>query len=256
MEAANRAKSALEKVNEDIAKLEQEVSGISKQTEDLTSQLKALEIAPAAEIKDMDNYAGQKAKLTAEAADIQNEIDSLDMSSAARRKALRDALADADKELSKLSGELSKKTALEYANKRMTELREQAAAASDKLNKVDQMLFLCEEFMRYKAKFIEESINRRFALVRFRLFKNQINGGLEDCCDVTVGGVPYATGLNSGAKVNAGIDIINTLSRHYSAQVPLFVDNAESVTRLEHADTQVIRLIVSENDKELRCELQ
>ena len=256
VEAANRAKSALEKVNEDIAKLEQEVSGISKQTEDLTSQLKALEIAPAAEIKDMDNYAGQKAKLTAEAADIQNEIDSLDMSSAARRKALRDALADADKELSKLSGELSKKTALEYANKRMTELREQAAAASDELNKVDQMLFLCEEFMRYKAKFIEESINRRFSLVRFRLFKEQINGGLEDCCDVTVGGVPYSTGLNSGAKVNACIDIINTLSRHYNAQVPLFVDNAESVTRLEHSDTQVIRLIVSENDKELRCDFQ
>ena len=90
----------------------------------------------------------------------------------------------------------------------------------------------------------------------FRSFKEQINGGLEDCCDVTVGGVPYSTGLNSGAKVNAGIDIINTLSRHYNAQVPLFVDNAESVTRLEHSDTQVIRLIVSENDKELSCDFQ
>lgn len=256
VDTANRAKKVLEGVRDDITKLEQESARNQKQAEDLTSQLQALENEPAAEIKDMDNYAGQKAKLTAEAADIQNEIDSLDMSSAARRKMLRDALADADRELSKLSGELSKKASLEYANKRMAELREQAATASDELNKVDQMLFLCEEFMRYKAKFIEESINRRFALVRFRLFKNQINGGLEDCCDVTVGGVPYATGLNSGAKVNAGIDIINTLSRHYSAQAPLFVDNAESVTRLEHADTQVIRLIVSENDKELRCELQ
>lgn len=137
----------------------------------------------------------------------------------------------------------------------MEELRAQAAAASDELNRVDGMLFLCEEFMRYKAKFIEESINRRFSLVRFRLFREQINGGLEDCCDVTVDGIPYATGLNNGAKVNAGIDIINTLSRHYSAQVPLFVDNAESVTQLTQADTQVIRLVVSESDKELRCEL-
>ena len=93
------------------------------------------------------------------------------------------------------------------------------------------------------------------SLVRFRLFKEQINGGLEDCCDVTVNGIPYATGLNSGAKVNAGIDIINTLSRHYGAQVPLFVDNAESVTQLAQADTQVIRLVVSEADKKLRCEL-
>ena len=73
---------------------------------------------------------------------------------------------------------------------------------------------------------------------------------------MTVNGVPYSTGLNSGAKVNAGIDIINTLTRHYGAEVPLFVDNAESVTRLAHADTQVIRLVVSETDKELRCELK
>jgi len=34
------------------------------------------------------------------------------------------------------------------------------------------------------------------------------------------------------------------------------VDNAERVTQLAQADTQVIRLVVSENDKELRCELQ
>ena len=123
-------------------------------------------------------------------------------------------------------------------------------------SKLDGILFLCEEFTRYKVKFIEESINRRFSMVRFRLFREQINGGLEDCCDVTVDGVPFGEGLNTGARFNAGIDIINTLSRHYGAQVPLFVDNAESVTPLAQADTQVIRLVVSENDKELRCELQ
>lgn len=255
VEAANRAKAALKGVQEDIAKLERESAESQKQVEKLTTRLQQIESTPKVEITDMDGYAVQRAELEAQAADIQGKLDGMDKQSAARRKILRDALADADRELERLSGELSKKTALEYANKRMEELRTQAAAASDELNKLDGMLYLCEEFTRYKAKFIEESINRRFSLVRFRLFREQINGGLEDCCDVTVNGVPYATGLNSGAKVNAGIDIINTLSRHYGAQVPLFVDNAESVTQLAQADTQVIRLVVSENDKELRCEL-
>lgn len=255
VDAANRAKAALAKVQEDIAKLEQEAAGNAKQAEELTARLRELETAPAVEITDMPGYTGQKSALETQALELQNQIDALNMRSAEQRKTLRDALAGADKELGRLSGELSKKTALEYANKRMAELRAQAAAASDELNQVDRILFLCDEFMRYKAKFIEESINRRFSLVRFRLFKEQINGGLEDCCDVTVNGVVYSTNLNSGAKVNAGIDIINTLSRHYSAQVPLFVDNAESVTRLEQTETQVIRLIVSENDKELRFEL-
>lgn len=254
--AANRAKEALKGVQDDITKLEQEAAESQKQAEELNSRLQQLESTPKAEITDMDTYAVQKAELEAQAAEIQGKLVGLDKQSAARRKVLRDALADADRELDRLSGELAKKAALEYSSGRMAELRAQAAAASNELDQLDRMLNLCEEFMRYKARFIEESINRRFSLVRFRLFKEQINGGLEDCCDVTVDGIPYATGLNSGARVNAGIDIINTLSRHYDAQVPLFVDNAESVTQLEQADTQVIRLVVSENDKELRCELR
>ena len=254
--SANQAKAAMENIQKDIDRLERESVEDAKRAESLACQLQALENAPKPEIMDMDGYAVRKSELEAQAADIQRELTSLDMSSAARRKALREKLSGIDGELNRLSGELAKKAALEYASKRMDELRAQAAAASAELNQLDGMLFLCDEFVRYKVKFIEESINRRFSLVRFRLFKEQINGGLEDCCDVTVDGIPYATGLNSGAKVNAGIDIINTLSRHYGVQVPLFVDNAESVTQLAQADTQVIRLVVSETDKGLRCELK
>jgi len=256
VQEANRAKDALSGVTVDIARLERESAEEQKRLEDLTNRLRQLESAPKAEITDLDGYAARKAELETRAAELKEKLDGLDKQSAARRKVLQDALFDADGELSRLTGELAKKTALDYAHNRMEELRSQAAAASEELNQLDGMLYLCEEFTRYKAKFIEESINRRFSLVRFRLFREQINGGLDDCCDVTVNGVPYATGLNSGAKVNAGIDIINTLSRHYGAQVPLFIDNAESVTGLAQADTQVIRLVVSEADKELRCELK
>ena len=49
-----------------------------------------------------------------------------------------------------------------------------------------------------------------------------------------------------------GIDIINTLSRHYGVTVPLFIDNAEAVKKLLDCNAQVIRLVVSEMDKELR----
>ena len=121
---------------------------------------------------------------------------------------------------------------------------------------MDGMLFLCDEFTRYKVKFIEESINRRFSLVRFRLFKEQINGGLEECCDVLVKGSAVGDNLNTGAEFQAGVDIINTLSRCYGIYVPLFIDGCESVTGPLGADTQTIRLVVSENDKELRCELK
>lgn len=256
VDAANRAKAALEGIREEIAKLERESAGSRKQREELAARLRQLERGPKAQVTDMEDYAVRKAELEAQAAAIHVGLEGLETETAACVQACRSALAEADEELDRLSGQLAKKAALEYARGRMEELRAQAAASAAALNSIDKMLFLCEEFLRYKAEFVEDSVNRRFSLVRFRLFREQINGGLEDCCDVTVNGVPYSSGLNNGARVNAGIDIINALSRHCGVHAPLFIDNAESVSRLERADTQAIRLVVSEHDKELRCELQ
>ena len=135
--------------------------------------------------------------------------------------------------------------------KRVEELREDAKNAAKALEAIENVLFLIDEYSRYKTKFVEDSINSLFRIARFRLFREQANGGVEDRCDVVYEGVPYIN-VNNGAKINVGIDIINTLSKSYGVTVPLFVDNAESVTKIESSDTQIIRLVVSENDKELR----
>ena len=66
--------------------------------------------------------------------------------------------------------------------------------------------------------------------------------------------VPY-TFANNAARINAGLEIIATLSDHWGIKMPVFIDNAESVTHLTEADTQTIRLVVSEPDKKLRLEL-
>ena len=72
--------------------------------------------------------------------------------------------------------------------------------------------------------------------------------------------IPCESGLveyekaNNAAKINAGIEIINVLSEHFGLHLPVFVDNAESVTELYSCDSQVIRLIESEGDKKLRTE--
>lgn len=83
----------------------------------------------------------------------------------------------------------------------------------------------------------------------------QKNGGIKNCCEATVSGVSYGTNLNSAAKLNAGLDIISALSKASGVQLPVWVDNAESVTDLLPVDTQVIRLAVSATDKTLRVAL-
>ena len=153
--------------------------------------------------------------------------------------------------LREVQGTISKESLLEYSRKRIEELKTDAQNAAAVLEAVEQMLYLIDEFTRYKTRFVEDSINGMFRIARFRLFREQANGGIEDRCDVVHEGVPYLN-VNNGMKINLGIDIINTLSAAYGVKVPLFIDNAESVTRLEACGSQMIRLVVSENDKELR----
>jgi len=103
---------------------------------------------------------------------------------------------------------------------------------------------------------LESKINSRFKLARFKLFEQQINGGLSECCETLYNGVPYSGGLNNGARINVGLDIINTLSEHYNFRAPIFIDNKEAITKLIETDSQVISLLVSEPDKKLRVEVE
>lgn len=204
-------------------------------------------------IADMDGYADRKEAATRWISNIKCELDSLREDAAKAGSELRRRISEVNAEIKKASEAAGKRGAYEYAKSRIAELREDARAASDNLAKLDRLLFLMDEYSRYKAGFVEQGINNLFRIARFRLFREQANGGVEDRCDVVYDGVPYL-GLNNGMKINVGMDIINTLSRAYGVSVPLFVDNAESVTCLEKTDCQVVRLVVSENDKELRIE--
>jgi hypothetical protein len=103
---------------------------------------------------------------------------------------------------------------------------------------------------------LTEKINSKFALVRFKLFETLVNGALSETCVCTVAGVPFEGALNHGARVNAGLEIINTLARHFGFAPPVVIDNSESVTSLLPTVGQQIRLVVSAADKSLRIESQ
>lgn len=145
---------------------------------------------------------------------------------------------------------------LENNNKKMetriTELMEEEKKLSQLIAQLEGQEFLCEEFIKTKVELLESGINSEFKNVTFKLFDIQVNGGLNECCEALIDGVPF-NNANNAAQINAGLDIINTLSRHYEVEVPLFVDNRESINNLIATDSQVINLIVS-LDKTLKIE--
>ena len=139
---------------------------------------------------------------------------------------------------------------------RIEELQEEQREVGQKVADQEHMLYLLDQFVMEKMQCISELINSKFDTVSWKLFDIQINGGVKECCECTVNGVPYSA-LNSGHRIVAGLDIIRSLSQLYEASAPIFIDNAESINEfnLPDMDAQMICLSVSE-DRELKAEVE
>lgn len=137
---------------------------------------------------------------------------------------------------------------------RKEELIEEEKTLSARYGELENQLYLLEEFVRTKVAMLTGRINELFDFVEFKLFEDQINGGLKEVCEPLVDGVPFSNGLNSAARINAGLDIINSLSRLKGVSAPIFIDNSESITKLIKTEAQTIQLIVAEGQNELKIE--
>lgn len=251
---AESQKQFLAQTQERITALQEEISTADEQVEEARCALeyaRNVQIVPV----DMEGYEAQKSALEARIGAMEQELNTIFSGSYETRQHLQLELAEVNAQIRENMAICGKESALQYARERIFQLREEAKNAAACLEAIEKMLYMIETYTRYKTRVVEESVNKLFRIASFRMFREQANGGLEERCDVVVNGVPYSS-LNNGMKVNAGIDIINALSRYHGVSVPLFVDNAESVTKLECADTQVIRLVVSAEDKKLRCEYE
>ena len=168
---------------------------------------------------------------------------------------LQDEKKEMESELDSVKGILAKASMNVDIDERIAELQDEKKEIGQKVANQEQILYLLEEFIRFKLNKISESINSHFDTVNFKLFEMQLNGGMRDCCECTVNGVPYST-LNSGHRIVAGLDIIRSLSKMYGVECPIFIDNAESLNEFNvpDMDAQLILLSVSD-DKKLEVEV-
>ncbi len=162
-------------------------------------------------------------------------------------------IADLDAEVANTESAISKLEQRQKAEKRIEELEAEQKALAGEYEEMERQLYLCDEFTRRKVSMLEKQINSEFGLAEFKLFRVLVNGGLEECCETTFEGVPWSD-LNNGARINVGLDIIDTLSRHHGFRAPIWIDNAEAVTHITSTQAQQIHLVVSESDEALRVE--
>ncbi len=269
----NRTKSEdLEKVNKDgksknarVKELNNEIETIDKEILKIQSQLREKETF----LKGVKEQLEQLESTVTDVLDNPTYVEKLKekQSLEGQIKAIRE---DANKQIQSVQMEILNKKEqrdqiqnkigqlanIDAQNKRIEELMQEERNLAAEFEELEGNLYLTEEFIRLKVTMLEERINSKFKYARFKLFETQVNGGLQEVCETTYLGVPYSSGLNNAARINVGLDIINTLSEHYDFMAPIFIDNAEAVTKLIDTKSQTIALVVSEQDKELRVEIE
>ena len=133
---------------------------------------------------------------------------------------------------------------------RIQELELQNKNLSQEIASLEKLEMQIDNFTRAKIGIIENRINSKFALVKWKMFNDQLNGGIEPTCEAIVNGTPF-NDLNTAMKCNAGIDVINALNYHFGIFAPVFIDQRESIVDLIKTECQIINLKVDESKKEL-----
>jgi len=245
------------------AAMEENLAYVRCELEKATAELAGLEKKEAAlkaEINDI-MQGEQPVESTPEYVRLQKQHEELQEQIRQAQADVSTTVAAIQKEADEISGAI---TALEQAKarfearesglKRIEDLKAEERKLATEYEELERQIYLTEEFIRAKVRLLEDRINSKFQMARFKLFDIQVNGALAECCETTYNGVPYSN-LNNGARIQIGLDIIRTLQAHYGISCPVWVDNRESIVRLPEMDCQIISLIVSEKDKKLRIEL-
>lgn len=233
----------IEKYNEDLNELRNKLQVIKSEGKDLEEKISGFN--DCREI----SFEG-KEELENKINSVIQEIQNISAEDNFELKSRYNSLAH---KLDEINKQLSKKSNNERLALRIKELEEEEKELSVRQAKLEGQDFLCEEFIKTKVELLEGNINRKFKGLTFKLFDQQINGGLTETCEALIDGVPF-TAANTASQINAGLQIINTLCEHYDVTAPIFVDNAESVNNLEICNSQLIKLMVT-LDKNLKVEV-
>ena len=161
-----------------------------------------------------------------------------------RRYQIRKDIAAFERTKQMLVNEKAQMRIHNEANDRVNQLMEEQQKLNAQLADIEQQQDIAELYQQNADTMLENAINALFQHVTFRLFRTQVNGERLPFCECMMDGVPYQD-LNTASRINAGIDIINTLSKQLNVYAPVVIDNAEAVNNLLPTTSQNILLYVN-----------
>lgn len=159
----------------------------------------------------------------------------------------RDAIEKAIEEIIIRKGNAQRATAQKA---RVAELEKMHQDLNLELAYAERDLNEIQEFERAKMELVEEKVNELFHTLRWRMYRDQVNGGKQEVCEPLINGVPHSD-ANTAAQINAGVDICRAIGAHQGVQAPIFIDNAEAANHIIRTEAQQIHLVVTTGEFEI-----
>lgn len=153
--------------------------------------------------------------------------------------------------LQRLREDLLRRLAARDTNRRIdeerTRLLEQQRNLADTIAQAEGVEQQILAYRKAKIMAVENGISSLFTMVRWKMYEpNVTNDGEKEICQAIINGIPYDQ-QNRATQVNAAIDIVNGFAKAYEVSLPLFIDNAESVTDIIPTNGQCITMTVVKN---------
>ncbi len=168
--------------------------------------------------------------------------------------ALEEEKLAAEREKNRLTDKLAAFDATEKAKARIVELKAKEKTLAQSILDDEQILRRIELFTQAESVLISKAVNDRFEHIEFRLFKVNLNGGIEECCDPMLHGVSYA-GASSGEKMLMQVDAATAVGNYYGLHMPLVLDDRHALTQDLDLECQVIALRIKAGQEELTVQI-
>ena len=251
----NTSSAKLKKTNEEIKKLQAEISTAQDEVAELTKQIeeeqsKFTELPESVDMTNDEEYLA----VTARIAELEEKLKSFE-DVPGKKQELRIQISNVMKQISNVDADIKiAQEAVTEKEKRVAELNEELKSLGQVQADIEKNIDTVLNFSIQKNKALAEKINPYFKHFQFSFLDYTIEGKPVETCKMICNGVNYFDGLNYSDKILCDIDLLRGLQALNSLNLPIFVDNSESVnaTRLPSVEQQMIVLRVTDDDLRVR----
>lgn len=251
----NSASAKLKKTNEEIKKLQSKISTAQDEVAELTKQIaeeqsKFTELPESVDMTNDEEYLA----VTARIAELEEKLKSFD-DVPGKKQELRIQISNVVKQISNVDADIKiAQAAVTEKEKRVAELNEELRNLGQVQADIEQQIDTVLNFSIQKNKALAEKINPYFKHFQFGFLDYTFEGNPVETCKMICNGVNYFDGLNYSDRILCDIDLLRGLQELNGLNLPIFVDNSESVnaTRLPNIEQQMIVLRVTDGDLEVK----